>query len=393
MRRLYRTLVSSALLAFMQICTLSASAASTNSYKDVPYVAGGSASQKLDIFVPNDVKGPVPVVVWIHGGGWIVGDKGNVRYDDVVNRGWALVSINHRTPMEARYPAQLYDCKAAIRFLRANAKQYNLDPNRIAVWGESSGGHLALLLATTSDVPLMEGTVGGNNEFSSAVSGVVNWGGPFNLLSMAGQAKTPAQSFVVSRNGQIAALIGGYAQEHQDWAMNASPVTFASRGDAPALLVHGQHDEIIPTQQSIEAAQRFKAAGAPVHLQVVNSKHDLSSSANRNQALDFFGTCFAGGIAKEIGNLPAVPAAVNTPSSLLPALGFSTPPGTTGGILSHAIVTKHTQRLERAINKVTGAPAGTNQSGQLMQMLNSKTNSPDSKALRWLDQQLNRLAK
>lgn len=377
---------------------IAALAVAVNANKDIPYVASGSPSQKLDIYLPQNSVGPFPVVVWIHGGGWLLGDKAaNPPVNDVSSRGWALVSINHRTPIEAKYPAQLHDCKAAIRFLRANAKQFNIDPNRIAIWGESSGGHLALLLGTTGNIKDLEGTVGGNTEYSSAVQGAINWGGPSDLSTIAQQAKTPGQIYISSRGGQVTALLGAYAPENQDLARNASPVTFASPQDAPMLLVHGQNDEIIPTQQSVDAAQKFQAAGAPVQLQIVPTKHDVSTAANRRMALDFFSACFAGNVTASSlsSSTPFVmppPSAPSfggslSPSSLFPSLGSSTPGGAPSGLLSSPFVIKHTQKLEKVINQVTGAPPGTS-TNQILQLINSKKNILDSKPVQWLDKQL-----
>lgn len=366
-------------------------AAPVQATKDVQYVAGGSPSEKLDLYIPKSGSGPFPVVVWIHGGGWLLGDKSaNPPVDDVSDRGWALVSINHRTPVEAKYPAQLHDCKAAIRFLRANAKQYKLDPNRIAIWGESSGGHLGLLLGTTGNIKELEGEVGGNREYSSAVQGVVNWGGPSDLSTIDQQAQTPGAKFISSRGGQVTALLGAYAPENQALAKDASPVTYASSQNSPMLLVHGRNDEIIPTQQSINAAQRFRLAGAPVQLHVVPTMHDVNNAANRKMALDFFSSCF-GGHAMSLGaqsnTLPANSVAGSlAPSPTIPTLSA---PGTlTGELFSNPVVQRHARKFERILNQVTGAGSPTTQSNQLIQLLNSKTKGLDSKAFQWIDKQL-----
>ncbi|HEY9784354.1 MAG TPA: alpha/beta hydrolase [Candidatus Obscuribacterales bacterium] len=262
-------------------------------YRDLPYVTGAPASQRLDLYVPNNANGPFPVVVWIHGGGWIAGDKYAAPFDDVLKRGWAAVSINHRPATAAPFPAQVHDCKAAVRFLRAHARDYNLDANRIAVWGESSGGHLAALLATTGNVKELEGTLG-NPGFSSAVQAVVDWCGPADLTTISSQAKLPAQKFLSSPQGQIAVLLGGMADKRRDLAAMASPATFASADDPPMLIVHGTNDEVVPVQQSIDFFHRLRNAGAPVRLQVIsNATHNLGSAFTRKQALDFIAECFS----------------------------------------------------------------------------------------------------
>ncbi|MBA4184663.1 MAG: alpha/beta hydrolase, partial [Acidobacteria bacterium] len=129
----------------------------------------GNVAHKLDLYVPNGTTSPVPLIVWIHGG-WQNGDKSlgpnshPLRY---ARSGYAVASINYRLSGEAIFPAQIYDCKAAIRWLRANASQYNLDVTRFGVWGQSAGGHLASLVGTSNDVTDLEGTLGGNLQYSS----------------------------------------------------------------------------------------------------------------------------------------------------------------------------------------------------------------------------------
>ena len=125
----------------------------TQAFKDLEYIKNGHERNKLDIYLPKNYKEqkPLPVIVWIHGGAWRAGDKANCRSRIFIKDGFAAVSINYRLSQHAIWPAQIQDCKAAIRYLRANAKKYNLDPDRIGVWGSSAGGHLVAMLGTTSD--------------------------------------------------------------------------------------------------------------------------------------------------------------------------------------------------------------------------------------------------
>ena len=129
--------------------------------KDLPYVENGHARNKLDLYLPKDAKGPLPVVVWVHGGAWRAGSKDGCRAAWLTGKGYAVASINYRLSQHAVFPAQIEDCKAAIRWLRANAGKYHFDPDHIGVWGESAGGHLVALLGTTGGAKELEGK-GGN---------------------------------------------------------------------------------------------------------------------------------------------------------------------------------------------------------------------------------------
>jgi acetyl esterase/lipase len=165
-------------------------------YADVPY-ATVSASQALDIWIPTTGSGPFPLVIFIHGGAFQGGDKamegGNVAA--VLDAGYAAASLNYRLSGEALFPAAVQDVKAAVRFLRANAGEYGLDPDRFAAWGESAGGNLVSLLGTTGDqATIFDDPALGNADTSSAVQAVVDWYGPTDFLQMDAQfaAATPA---------------------------------------------------------------------------------------------------------------------------------------------------------------------------------------------------------
>ena len=148
-------------------------------YIDLPY-ATLSESQKLDIYLP-DGKGPFPVILSIHGGGFMVGDKGDGQVEPMLRglkQGYAVVAINYRLSGEAIWPAQIYDCKAAVRWIKANAQKYNLDADHIVAWGGSAGGHLSSLLGTSAGVEKLEGAELGNAGQSSRIQAVIDWFGP-----------------------------------------------------------------------------------------------------------------------------------------------------------------------------------------------------------------------
>src|SRR5687767_8759314 len=160
--------------------------------RDVEYATVGDVSLRLDLYLPSDGEGPFPVLVWIHGGGWMEGSKNLAPNSFQVRqtaRGYAVASINYRLSQQAIFPAQIHDCKAAVRWLRAHAREYNLDPDRVASWGSSAGGHLATLLGTSGDVEDLEGSVGGNLEFSSRVQATVDMFGPSNFLTIGSQER------------------------------------------------------------------------------------------------------------------------------------------------------------------------------------------------------------
>ena len=157
----------------------------TQVHRNLEYVKGGHERQKLDLYVPEKADGPLPVIVWVHPGAWMFGGKEECPAIPFLSKGYAVASINHRYSRQSPFPAQIEDCKAAIRWLRANAKTYNLDTERFGVWGASSGGHLSALLGTSGDVKDLEGTQG-ETDPSSRVQAVVDWFGPTDVAKMGG---------------------------------------------------------------------------------------------------------------------------------------------------------------------------------------------------------------
>ncbi|NWJ50424.1 MAG: alpha/beta hydrolase [Bacteroidetes bacterium] len=224
---------------------------SNATYSDVAY-ATKSATQKLDIYLPLG-EGPFPVVVIIHGGAFMFGDKNHESRDaeTLVKNGFAAVSINYRLSEEARFPAQIQDCKAAIRFLRANATKYKLNPDKIASWGASAGGNLSALLGTSGDIPELEGSELGNSSFSSRVTASVDWFGPINFLTMDAEAAT--LGFTIGTNSERSPeskLMGAAVQTIPDLVAKANPTTYITKDDAAFLIQVGDTDRNIPYTQS-----------------------------------------------------------------------------------------------------------------------------------------------
>ena len=252
--------------------------------RDLPYVEGGHEQQRLDLFLPAKAEGLRPLVVWIHGGGWEAGRKEDSPAAWLVGKGYTVASINYRLSQHAVFPAQIQDCKAAIRWLRANAAKYHLDPNRVGVAGDSAGGHLVALLGTTGGVKELEGSQG-NLDQSSRVQAVVDFYGPTDFVSWDPHFSNYAYA-VITR------LIGGPPHENKEKARKASSVAYVNKDSAPFLIFHGDKDAIVPLAQSQELAEALKKAGVEVDLRVVKgSGHGgpaFLSPENRKLIDEFF---------------------------------------------------------------------------------------------------------
>ncbi len=230
--------------------------------QDVPYVDDGHERHLLDLFLPREkAAGRLPLVVWIHGGGWQAGSKEGCPAVPLVAKGYVVASINYRLSQHAVFPAQIEDCKAAIRWLRAHAAQYQIDAERIGVWGGSAGGHLVALLGTTGNVKALEGN-GGNLDQSSRVQCVVDWFGPTDFVHW-----DPKFNEAVS--GVISHLLGGPFHENRQKARKASPLFYVDKDAAPFLIMHGDADKIVPLSQSQALAKALGKVGVEVKLQVL----------------------------------------------------------------------------------------------------------------------------
>jgi acetyl esterase/lipase len=236
--------------------------------KNVPYVDNGHERQKLDLFMPPGASSACPLLVWVHGGAWKGGSKENCPAVGMVAQGWVVASLNYRFSQHAIFPAQIEDCKAAVRFLRANADKYKIDKGRVAAWGASAGGHLVAMLGTTGQTK--EFDVGAHLDQSSAVSCVINWFGPADFLRWKdGTIIKPSKNDDV-----VAKLFGGPVMEHQDLAKKASPLYFVDKNSAPMLLMHGDKDSLVPVQQSRDLYAALEKAGVESKLQIYpNTDH------------------------------------------------------------------------------------------------------------------------
>jgi acetyl esterase/lipase len=236
--------------------------------RDIAYVTNGHERQKLDLFLPGAPATARPLVVWIHGGGWEQGSKNGGPGRALLNQGYAVASIGYRLSQHAVYPAQIEDCKAAIRFLRANAGEYGIDPARIGVWGASAGGHLAALLGTTGNIRTFD--VGEHLDQSSAVQCVLDWFGPTDFLHY---GEPPMKALDYPRS-VVSRLLGGTIRGNPEKARAASPFYFVHPKAAPFLIMQGDQDPLVPLQQSERLDGALREAGVESHLEVLpGAKH------------------------------------------------------------------------------------------------------------------------
>jgi acetyl esterase/lipase len=229
-------------------------------YRDVAYVTDGHERHKLDLYVP-DTGENLPLIIWVHGGAWRGGDKTHYTPMAYLKTGYAGASINYRLSQHAVFPAQIEDVKAAVRWLRANAKTYRLDPNRFAAWGSSAGGHLVAMLGATGGIAEFE--VGENLKVSSRVQAVVDYFGPTDFLQMDAQS-LPDGLVHDAPDSPESQLVGGPIQEHKDRVAKANPITYVSKDDSPFLIIHGDQDKLVPYQQSVLLKDALEEVGVSV---------------------------------------------------------------------------------------------------------------------------------
>lgn len=263
--------------------------------KDVTYATTSSA-QKMDIYVPAG-KGPFPAVVLIHGGAFKAGDKAMEATNaaKLVANGYVAISINYRLSGEAVFPAAVHDCKAAVRFIRANAATYRINPNKIGSWGASSGGNLSAILGTSGGDTYLEGTQGSNLTTSSTVQATIDWFGPINFATMTSEALALgfASSYNVNNESQY---LGVDANSPANIAIvnKANPTTYIDANDPPFWIQVGNVDPLIPYTQSLNFYNSLKAVlgDSKVGYELINGAGHggalFSSDTNLTKAITFF---------------------------------------------------------------------------------------------------------
>ena len=245
--------------------------------RDIVYARVGDRKLLLDLCLPAKGTAPLPVIVWVHGGGWRSGSKNaGSRARPMLERGYAVVDVGYRLSGEAIFPAQVEDCKAAVRWVRANAAKYSFDPDRIGAWGSSAGGHLVAFLGTAGDV--REFDTEANREYSSRVQAVCDWFGPTDFLQMDKHSLKGSRLIHDAPNSPESLLVGGPIQEepYRSLARKANPITYVTKDDPPFLIMHGDKDMSVPLHQSELLYDALKKAGVDTTLRVVKgSGHGL----------------------------------------------------------------------------------------------------------------------
>ncbi|MDE0263783.1 MAG: alpha/beta hydrolase [Bryobacterales bacterium] len=254
----------------------------------IPFAEVDGRELLLDLYLPALTDRP-PLVVYVHGGAWRSGSRSRMPLTYLIEDGFAVASVDYRLSPEAKFPAQIHDIKAAIRFLGAKATVFGYDADAIGIAGSSAGGHLAALVGVTNGHSQLEGNVGSHLGESSDVHAVVSYFGASNLLTILSQS-TPKGLDV--RVPALKLLLGGLPEDHGGAARLASPVHHVDVSDPPLYLLHGDQDPQMPINQAHELHGAYQSKGLPVIFDVVyggghggDSFHDAARSRSVSEFL------------------------------------------------------------------------------------------------------------
>jgi acetyl esterase/lipase len=272
---------------------------------DQPYAGNTNPRQMLDLYLPKKPNSdkPLPMVIYIHGGGWVAGDRAGYAGQaakQAATGNYAAASIGYRLAPQAVWPAQLYDCKAAIRWIRGHAKEFNIDPDRIAVLGGSAGGHLVVMLGLTGDVKELEGDVGEFTKLKSNVTCGVNYCGPTDLATplMQGDA-------ALKDDPAVSQLIGGSIKDKLDVAKAASPLTYVTKNAVPFLTAHGTKDMRVNYTNATNLDAALKKVGASsLLIPVTDGTHGVNGGPELEKRVQQFLDLHCRGIKSDISTEP-----------------------------------------------------------------------------------------
>jgi acetyl esterase/lipase len=231
----------------------------TRVFKNIEYTVFRGKSMKLDIYTPAS-KGRFPLIVWLHSGAWKTLDKSCIEQGamDQVKRGYALASVDYSLSFERKWPAQLFEIRAAILWLKENSSRYDIDPDTIIVWGMSAGGHLAALVGTAGNAAFPQETDSGNADRSYRVQGVIAWCAPSDLSGLKGAAYGSARQ-----------LLGYEPELDGEKEIPANPMKYVDSEDPPFFILHGMKDNVVPASQSVELRDALEGAGVPASLRII----------------------------------------------------------------------------------------------------------------------------
>ncbi|MBI3414472.1 MAG: alpha/beta hydrolase [Verrucomicrobia bacterium] len=251
------------------LCGVCARASESNRVavmRDVEFARAGEHALKLDLHRLGG-KPRSPLIVWVHGGAWRSGSKADMPLGKLVEAGYAVASVDYRLSTQAKFPAQIHDLKAAIRFLRAHGTEWKLPVKKILVAGDSAGGHLAALVGVSNGHAELEGEVGSDRTQSSDVQGIISFYGGANLTTILKQSTPHGLNMRVPA---LDLLLGGQPEDVPLLAQLASPVFHVDKHDPPLLLLHGDQDPQMPVNQALELCGAYQKAKAPVQLEIIH---------------------------------------------------------------------------------------------------------------------------
>ncbi len=286
-----RLLLSTLAVSALAGCATAPKQPGVITLRDIPYAHASGHDLLLDLYVPAagipEGHGPRPVIVFFHGGGWRVGSKAEVEKKVaslVGETGYAVASVNYRLSQTARWPAPIIDGKSAVRWVRANARRYNIDPRRVGAMGFSAGGHIAAMLGVAPTGVAAFEDPGTNPGESSRVQAVCDVSGPVDL-------NIPTTSII----GKLSVFgeLGGTAQSKPDLVRQADPSLYVKAGDPPFLIIQGEKDSLVVPAHARKLYDALKAKGVDATLDVVpGGGHVPYGDAEHRATREFFQRVF-----------------------------------------------------------------------------------------------------